>query len=139
MKDMAVWSINIVPSENPGDPAQFSCPLQPNAPPNTIYAETDDAVTWSNQTGETQQIQIPPGANPTFVTEEIPPDHSSRPTYLCAAPQSGTDILYCCTLHPHEQGIITLTNVTDITRAEQNGRARAEVLRAGKSQRQRPR
>lgn len=105
---MAVWSINIVPGEGPGDPASFECELQPGAPQNTIFAETGDAVTWSNETDDPHQIAILPQA---FVSEEIPPDHASRPAYLCATPTSGNQILYSCTLHPNEQGIITLTNV----------------------------
>ena len=113
---MAVWSINIVPGEEPGDSASFVCELQPNAPPNTILAETRDAVTWSNETDDPHQIAIPAGqSGPAFLSEEIPPDHSSRPTYLCVAPASGNQIIYSCKLHPGEQGVITLTNVAPAT------------------------
>jgi hypothetical protein len=109
---MAVWSINIVPGDQPGDPAQFTCELQPNAPPNMILAETKDAVTWSNETDVPHQIEIPEDkSGSAFVSEEIPPNHSSRPTYLCAAPQNGAYIVYSCTLHPNEQGVISLTNL----------------------------
>jgi hypothetical protein len=113
---MAVWSINIAPGQEPGDCASFVCELQPNAPPNTILAETRDAVTWSNETEDPHQIAIAAGKSGSdFLSEEIPPDHSSRPTYLCLAPASGNEILYSCTLHPGEQGLITLTNVTAAT------------------------
>jgi hypothetical protein len=119
---MAVWSINIVPGEGPGDPVSFVCELQPNAPPNTIFAEvrdkttSGDAVTWSNETGDPHQIAIPAGkSGSAFLSEEIPPDHSSRPTYLCVAPASGNQIVYSCKLHPGEQGVITLTNVAPAT------------------------
>jgi plastocyanin len=113
---MAVWSIDIVPGEAPGDPSGFVCELQPNAPPNTILAQTGDAVTWNNQTDQSHQIEIPPDKNgTTFVSEVIPADHASRPTYLCVGPKTGNEILYSCKLHPEDQGVIVLTDVAPAT------------------------
>ena len=123
---MAVWSIKIVAGPDPNSLAEFVPQLQEGGP-DGLLASTGDAVTWNNATDDAHQpwpvdnegnplpedkIQPPRGqANSIYLSDEIPPHHASRPTYLCVAPAVGNQIFYCCRLHPHERGVITLTNV----------------------------
>jgi hypothetical protein len=122
---MPDWSIKIVPASNPVPtaPAAFQ-PDVPGARTNDpLQALEDDLVTWNNTTREAHwpwladadfrplpdsQV-LRPSLN--YLSDEIPPGASSRPSYDVVMPQSGTTIYYCCKLHPGEHGTITVTAI----------------------------
>jgi hypothetical protein len=124
---MPDWSIKIVPASNPapGAPAAFE-PDVPGAGPNDpLQALQDDLVTWNNTTNEAHwpwpadanfgplpDSQVP-RSSPNYLSDQIPPGKSSRPSYDVVVPQSGNTIHYCCKLHPGEHGTITVSPIPD--------------------------
>jgi hypothetical protein len=131
---MAVWIVKIEPGANPGDPAVFVPQLQP-AGAGGLLAEKNDVVSWSNKTDDTHEpwptdenytpltdAQIGEGGSPNYLSDEIDPGHSSRPSWVVrklAFPGpppppppvgNGATIYYCCKLHPQERGKIIITN-----------------------------
>jgi hypothetical protein len=121
---MAVWSIKIVEGENPGDPAEFVPQLQPGGPQG-LLAQLNDLVSWNNKTDEVHEPwptddkfkpltmkQIGPSGSPNYMSDEINPGKSSRPSWRVVQPvlENGHTIYYCCKLHKRERGIITITD-----------------------------
>jgi hypothetical protein len=104
---MPDWSIKIVPSGTGGGAAFV---------PDPLNAWQDDLVSWNNTTGVTHQIELveiawAAGASaPSFATDPIPKQGSSRPSYDVAQPSPSAWIVrYRCKLHPQEQGTIKVT------------------------------
>jgi len=120
------WSIRIVPTDAGG--AAFQPQLSPAVPPGTpLQAQTQDIVTWGNQTTQPHQPWLanadgtpvepaPTQSDPTpagFICEVISAGGSSTPQFVVPAGTVGTVIRYCCLLHPNdptEQGQIVLAN-----------------------------
>jgi hypothetical protein len=126
---MADWKIAIVPGANPGDPPQFVCELQPAVPKGQLLAQAGDAIHWSNGTAQPQRpwptddnfkplppVQVQPTRgkqNSIYLSDVIPPGHSSRPTWI-AFGNTGTQYKYTSWPDQHSapsgQGIITITD-----------------------------
>ena len=129
---MATWIIKIEPGADFDDPATFVPQLQP-AGAEGLLAETGDLVSWSNATEDVHQpwptdasfnpltdAQVGPRGSPNYLSDEIDPDHSSRPSWSVTQltfpapppppPVTGKTIFYCCKLHPQERGKIIITN-----------------------------
>jgi hypothetical protein len=119
---MALWSIKIVPGDEPGDPPAFVPQLQEGGPEG-LLAQAGDSISWNNTTADMQQPwptdgsfnPLPPDKvgprgqrNSNYLSDEIPPGHSSRPSWI-AFGQPGTVIKYCSLPHPLAQGVITIT------------------------------
>ena len=108
---MAVWSIKIEPGDTPGAPAKFVPQLQAGA---ALLAQAGDLVSWNNTTGDAHQpwptdanfkpltpAQVGPRGGENYLSDEIPPDHSSRPSWVVTvSPFTQNTIYYCCKLHP---------------------------------------
>jgi hypothetical protein len=121
---MALWSIKIVAGESAGDPPQFVPQLQPGGAEG-LLAETGDSVSWNNTTTESQQPwplgadsqplprdQVAPTrgkSNSIYLSDEIPPGHSSRPSWIVNT-KLGPVINYCSLSNQQAQGVITITN-----------------------------
>jgi hypothetical protein len=106
---MPDWSVKIVPART-GEGASFV--------PDTIDAWQDDLVSWNNTTGETHQVELVEivwaagTSTPSFETEPIPKQGSSRPSYDVAQPSPSAStwvVHYRCKLHPQEQATINAT------------------------------
>jgi hypothetical protein len=120
---MALWVIRIVAAAHPEDPPQFVPQLQPGGPQG-LLAQDGDSVSWTNDTMDVQQpwpadanfnplpaSQVRPRGqlNSNYLSDEIPPGHSSRPSWIViGAP--GTAINYCSLPNPLAQGVITVTS-----------------------------
>ena len=93
---MALWVIRIVAADHPEDPPQFVPQLQPGGPQG-LLAQAGDSVSWTNDTLEAQQPwpadasfnplpanQVRPRRQPSsnYLSDEIPPGHSSRPNWI---------------------------------------------------------
>jgi hypothetical protein len=119
---MALWSIEIVDAENPGDPPQFIPKLQPGGEQG-LLAQAGDSISWDNQSSQVQQPwptdenfnPLPAGEvgprgqpNSNYLSDEIPPGHSSRPSWI-AFGAAGTVYKYCSRPDPRAHGIITIT------------------------------
>jgi hypothetical protein len=117
---MADWSVKIVPA-NSGGGAAFQPDLQGLNPGDPLPAQQDDLVTWSNRTGDTHQpwmtdsnynplseADVLPRGSTNYMSDSIPPDESSRPSYDVAQPTPAPPALppnnwtvyYFCKLHP---------------------------------------
>jgi hypothetical protein len=132
---MPDWSIKIVPAASGGG-AAFVPDLLGAQPGDPLQAQQDDLVTWNNTTDETHQpwpadenynplpdSQVLPRGSAGYLSDEIPPGGSSRPSYDVAqppgipqgAPPPATwEVFYCCKLHPtvaSERGMIVGTAV----------------------------
>jgi hypothetical protein len=128
---MAVWVIRIINGAAPGDPAQFVPQLQP-PDADGLLAQAGDLVSWNNRTDDVHQpwptdanyvpladAQVGPRGSQNYLSDEIDPDGSSRPSWVVAPltfpapppppPVSGKTIYYCCRLHPQERGKINIT------------------------------
>jgi hypothetical protein len=105
---MPDWTIKIVPSSTGG--AKFS--------PSALQTQQDDLVCWNNTTKETHQpwptddeynpLDVS-RSDPQYLSDEIPPNRSSRPSYDVAqppAPSKGVPppanwtVYYYCATHP---------------------------------------
>jgi hypothetical protein len=120
---MAVWSIKIVPGAAPGAPAQFVPQLQPGGPQG-LLAQSGDAVTWNNTTGQHHQPwptdqnfkpltpeQVGPRGSANYLSDDIAPNHSSRPTWVVTPSPTTQNVIYYCSLHhPGARGRITITS-----------------------------
>jgi hypothetical protein len=120
---MALWVIRIVAAAHPEDPPQFVPQLQAGGPQG-LLAEAGDSVSWTNDTMDTQQ-PWPADANfnplpanqvgqrgqagSNFLSDPIPPGHSSRPSWIVAG-TAGTAINYVSLPNPLAQGVITITS-----------------------------
>jgi len=93
------WSIKIVPGT--GGNAQFDPDVFGIDPGQPLKAQTDDVVSWDNQTNNLHQITI--GGSP--ITEIIPPWDSSTPGYVIQQTAPAT-IVYGCSKHSGESGTI---------------------------------
>jgi hypothetical protein len=135
---MPDWSIKIVPAASGGG-AAFVPDLLGAQPGDPLQAQQDDLVTWNNTTSETHQpwpadenynplpdSQVLPRGSAGYLSDEIPPGGSSRPSYDVAQPPLPPDaphgarppatwnVFYCCKLHPtvaSERGMIVGTAV----------------------------
>ena len=125
---MADWPIKIVPGANPDDPPEFVCHLQPNSGPGLLLAQAGDSLHWYNGTTKPQQPwpaddtfkplppdkvgprgQPWPDRTPTnYLSDEIPPRHSSRPTWI-AFGKPDTEYKYVSLSDPRAQGTIRIT------------------------------
>jgi plastocyanin len=119
---MAVWSIKIEPGNAPDAPAKFVPQLQEGGPQG-LLARAGDLVSWNNATDEAHQpwptdanykpltpAQVGPRGGENYLSDEIPPDHSSRPSWVVTvSPVTQNTIYYCCKLHPDMHGVITIT------------------------------
>jgi|SRR6185369_11117230 len=131
---MADWSIRIVPAKSGGG-AAFVPDLAGYGPGDALPAQQDDLVTWGNETDETHQpwptdcnyvpmseAQVLPRGSANYLSDPIPPQESSRPSYDVsqptppppAKPPTEWTVYYCCRLHPDvetERGTIEATVV----------------------------
>jgi hypothetical protein len=117
---MADWSIKIVPASS-GSGAAFQPDLKGYNPGDSLPAEQDDLVTWSNRTGQTHQpwmtdssynplsdAEVLPRGSTNYMSDQIPPNESSRPSYDVAqptpappaTPPNNWTVYYFCKLHP---------------------------------------
>ena len=118
---MADWSIKI---QQAGAQAEFVPQLQPGGPTG-LNVSTGDVVSWNNATAEAHQpwpadsnYQPLPESEVTrgtssYLSDIIPPDHSSRPSWIAASPPGvaiPATVYYVCRLHPNEHGVITITS-----------------------------
>ena len=130
---MADWPIRIVPGANPDDPPKFICDLQPT--PGLLLAQgplnandpngesSPDSIHWYNGTTKPQQPwpadditfkPLPPdkvgprGKKSNYLSDEIPPGHSSRPTWI-AFGDPDTEYKYVSLSDPRAQGTIRIT------------------------------
>ena len=115
---MPDWSIKIVPAVNPTTdvPAAFVPDLSGAQPGTPLTAQVDDIVTWNNTTKHSHQpwpadahynplpdSQFLPRGSANYLSDVIPPDTSSRPSYDVAQPAAKPatwTVYYCCKLHP---------------------------------------
>ena len=113
---MPDWSIKIVAGRNRGDPAVFVPDLDGAQPGDPLIASPNDLVSWNNTTREEHQPwpagsdfqaltedKVPPAF---YLSNKIPPDDSSRPSWVVSSPLSGNTLFYCCRLHEGEHGQI---------------------------------
>jgi hypothetical protein len=120
---MALWVIRIVAAAHPEDPPEFVPQLQPGGPQG-LLAQAGDSISWTNDTLEVQQPwpvdanlkplppnQVGPRGKPktNYFSDEIPPGHSSRPSWI-AFGAAGTTYNYCSLQNPLAQGVITITS-----------------------------
>lgn len=119
---MPDWSIKIVAAPHPTyeTPAAFQPDLQGAKPGDPLQAMVADLVSWNNTTHEAHwpwptdssfnplsDSQVPRGS-PNYLSDEIAPGQSSRPTY---SPRTGGTIYYCCKLHQGEHGAIDVSPI----------------------------
>ena len=114
---MPDWSIKIVQTEKG---AAFQPDLQGFGPGATLPAQTDDLVSWANLTDETHQPWMtdsnyqpitpdPARGTAKYMSDPIPPNQSSRPSWDVIGPASATPTpppqmtYYFCKLHPDVQ------------------------------------
>ncbi|HEY6320050.1 MAG TPA: hypothetical protein VJA16_00645 [Thermoanaerobaculia bacterium] len=124
---MPDWSIKIVQA---GSGAEFVPDLYGAKPGDPLKTQQDDLVTWNNTTNDPHQpwpsdanynplpdAQVLPRGGPSYLSDVIPAQGSSRPSYDVAQP-AGTPqpstwtVYYCCKLHPtvaSERGTIVGT------------------------------
>lgn len=122
---MPDWSIKIIPnpSQIAGQPAVFVPDLKGAKPGDPLKAQVDDIVTWNNTTNQPHwpwptdanfkplpDSQVPRGSA-NYLSDQIPPGSSSRPSYVVVAPASGSTIYYCCKLNPAMHGTIVVSAV----------------------------
>jgi len=122
---MALWSIRIVAGDNTEDPPKFVPQLQEGGP-DGLLAQAGDSISWNNTTTESQQPWPTDNAfNPLprhplvdtrgqsgsmYLSDEIPPGHSSRPSWIVPNnTKPGTVFKYCSLPNPLAQGVITIT------------------------------
>ena len=120
---MPDWSIKIVPSRRRGGPAAFVPDLKGAKPGQALVAQVDDLVTWNNTTNDAHwpwpadasYAKLPDDKVSqqagNYLSNQIQPGLSSRPSYDVVMPAAGTTIYYCCKLHPEEHGMITVTAI----------------------------
>jgi plastocyanin len=122
---MADWSIKIEPVENPGSGshAVFVPQLQPPSD-SGLNVDTGDVVTWNNATAAEhqpwpadsnfQQLPNVKRLDQNYLSDVIPADNSSRPSWIARLPVTTPPTAvpytfrYVCRLHPDEKGIITI-------------------------------
>ena len=125
---MALWSIRIVPGENAGDPPQFVPQLQPGGP-DGLQCQPGDLISWNNTTADPQQPwptdddfnplprdKVDPTRgqrNSIYLSDEIPPGHSSRPSWVAWLPATSPPttqrvVKYCSLNNPAAHGLITI-------------------------------
>jgi len=124
---MANQSIKIVPS-NSGSGAAFQPDLDGYEQGDPLIAQQDDTVSWNNTTEDYHQpwptdsnynplseAEVMPRGGPNYLSDPIPGDESSRPSYVVAQPStapSSWTLYYYCKLHPlieTERGTIKAT------------------------------
>lgn len=124
---MPDWSIKIVQTASG---ATFVPDLYGAKPGDPLQAQQDDLVTWNNTTDDPHQpwpsdasynplpdSQVLPRGGPNYLSDVIPAQGSSRPSYDVAQPAgppkpSTWTVYYCCKLHPKavsERGTIVGT------------------------------
>lgn len=103
---MAVWSVQIVPGTNPGAPAVFVAQNQPTAPPGTLYADPNDAVSWDNTTASNHELQTT-SSPVTPLGGLVTPGHQTSAWIVTG--NAGAMISYACLIHPQEKGTIAVT------------------------------
>ena len=99
---MPDWTVKIVPASNGG--AKFS--------PSAQQAQQDDLVCWNNTTNETHQpwptdeeynpLDVS-RSSPQYLSDPIPAQRSSRPSYDVAQPSGSPPnwtVFYYCATHP---------------------------------------
>jgi plastocyanin len=96
---MAAWSVNIVPGNKPGDPAEFISHNQPSAPAGTLYVDPGDVVSWNNTTRNNHHVSL---------LQDQPVVTPGHQTSAWLAPASGT-VTYHCLIHQNETGTIVVS------------------------------
>lgn len=104
------WSINIIA----GNPLASFVPdvyTESGEPSTALQAQTGDAVSWNDQTGDFHQICLKDTtttpATITDITDEIPKYGSSTPAFVIAAPSAiPATVTYYCARHDGEEGTI---------------------------------
>jgi hypothetical protein len=120
---MPDWSIRIVPGIHPEDLAIFAVDRNDVKPGAPLAAAPNDLVSWNNTTDQMHQpwpanadgtpilpqSSVPRGA-PNYLSDPIPQNSSSRPSWLVPTPAKGASntFRYCCLLHPKEKGQIII-------------------------------
>jgi hypothetical protein len=119
---MPDWSIKIV--GQPGQTATFEVDRNDVEPGNPLVAGQGDLVSWNNTTeddhrpwpldaqGNPMPVSAVPRGSKYYLSDTIPRDSSSRPTWLVPskAQDGSTTVQYCCLLHPQERGQIIISN-----------------------------
>jgi hypothetical protein len=106
------WSIKI--RGTPGKPAQF-VPQGGNLG-DPLHVKRNDTVSWGNETDDAHQpwptdpqhnlLSVPPEP---LLSNSIPPQQSSSPTWVVAGPSNTTTtIFYRCKLHPEVEEFGTI-------------------------------
>jgi hypothetical protein len=122
---MPDWSIRIVPGVHAEDLAIFAVDRNDVKPGAPLVADPNDLVSWNNTTDQTHQpwpanadgtpilpaSSVPRNA-PNYLSDPIPQNSSSRPSWLVPTPAKGASntFRYCCLLHPREQGHIIISS-----------------------------
>lgn len=113
---MPDWSIKIVPAKS-GKGAAFQPDLQGYKPGDPLPVQQDDLVTWNNSTKHQHQPWMtdanynpitpdPARGTANYLSDPIPPNQSSRPSWDVIGPPASTPnaqtwtIYYYCKLHP---------------------------------------
>jgi len=113
---MPDWSIKIVHGSS-GDGAEFIPDLKGAKAGDPLEAMQDDLVTWNNTTEEEHQPwpsdssytalpneDVLPRGGPNYLSDIIPANDSSRPSYNVTQPASAPatwTVYYICALHPY--------------------------------------
>jgi hypothetical protein len=122
---MPDWSIKIVAGTFPDNLATFVVDRTDVTPGAPLVAAPNDLVSWNNTTDETHQpwpanpdgtpilpVSSVPRDSTNYLSDPIPQNSSSRPSWLVPTPASGASntFLYCCLLHPKEQGQVIISS-----------------------------
>jgi hypothetical protein len=118
---MPDWSIRIVGEA--GKPATFFVDGS-NKPGAPLVASPFDLVSWNNTTDDTHrpwpldaqgqplpESQVPRDST-YYMSDLIPPDSSSRPSWLVPskAQDGSSTVQYCCLLHQQERGQVIIVS-----------------------------
>ena len=99
------WSINIVQ----GNPCTFEPDVYvpPGTPkPTALNAETNDSISWNNQTDEDHRIYTTEQDGTEVHLTGLIPKYGSSNAF---SPQNAETIVYYCCMHPDEKGTIEVT------------------------------
>ena len=113
---MPTWSVDIVPGTNAGDPATFVAQNQPSAPaspPQTLYTDPGDVVSWNNTTGQDHCISLLADPNMQAANPNNPglviPRHQTSAFAVSNGGTVAVNLPYTCLIHPNEIGTIQVS------------------------------
>jgi plastocyanin len=89
--------------------------------PNPLSVKPDDDVSWGNCTNDAHHpwptrengdlltdAEVTGSNAQKYLSDEIPGQQSSRPSWIAFKPEVTTTIFYCCKIHPTERGKIII-------------------------------